>query len=1261
MAETNTLNEYAVQFAELIAASTILQNLPGTPVEPVASEDKILQGIVDLACSYTQSPVGIWLLDPKDKSRLRIRASTGLPVGYRDEAVCQVNDSCMVSQVFNSGKWQVVEDIKRDEHFPYKDIAAEAGWVSAFGYPISSRGRRVGVLESFAFSPWLQGSITAHRQLSDLVGVTLDNSLRSEEAERLAELARQMSASSDLDSALQYIVDSARQLTGADSSSIFLYDKRSRRFNKGVRSPRSEKAEALPRKDGLTSYIITSDAVVHIPDSVKDKRADKIRLAERAKSLIGVRLDIGQEGVGVLYVRGSQTFQFIQADEKLLTTIAAQASLTLGMGRFLLKPISGIEVAASMRFEQEAILKRIGDETKALGFDYAAIQLIRPEEKIIETVYTNAHQDWTGVAKHPLEAEPAIRDIQAEIALADPPCIKIITGWDEMFDPWIYEKFDHQHYARVWVPIVLVRDERGVILENWFEAWSCDENKSWDNSSNNRLGRRICIEMPLPKNLPNGLKAEIIGTLEAGYYDPRATVEELQGRISTEQAIDLGKLAARLALELRKTLLPYVLETIADCAWEIIRADSASLHFLYNQERVKYSHEVCMGEFNRHYLEGHQPRPDGLGQRAIREGKVQFVPDASLGHHEDELKTSNPRVWDFGVHAMAAFPLLIDEKNIEQSGVLYILFSKPHWFTDDEIGWITLLANRAVEAIRNSLHYTQARDNAKALSALNSVSQSLAAKPQDENLLRQIAGNSMNVLAADIVSIYEYVETEDCFLLPQDRAGKLLVDIEVSGLEPNSGPKLLLKSEKPYHFTSYSLNDNITNSPYLERTAIGSFVEREKIKSSAGIVLRVEKEIVGVMFLHFRGPHVFTDQEKQIINTLAANAALVIKNRRRFETLKDGSREILTTLDLDKLLGLIVKRAATITGGDVGNIRLVEGTASDELVAHARFPEYERVDESLKCIKFGVGPVGQVARKKIPLIIKDINDEPNYKPYFYNLCSTLYVPMLDGDGKLLGILASGSRSVSKFDERDRMMLEALADQAVIAIQNAQNQKQLAATEAMATLGDITGNLVHRINNDVGAIRVYAQSLGQQLDGDKNATARDIIELSEQIIEEVSILSKTIPDRVEGIDVEKALNAAIRNPKFSKNIEISCQIPEKLPAVKGGEKQIQDIFVNLLNNAKDAMPSGGKLNISAEILERNQKKLVKVCINDTGVGIPPEKIDMVFLRHYSTKGSNRGFGLWWNKNYIERLGGIIEVKSTFLKGTNITIYLPSQES
>jgi len=1258
--EIARLRGYAAQLAELLATSSIRQNLPLVSGESGSPEDKTLQGIVDLACSYAQSPVGIWLLDPKDKNCLRIRVATGLPVRYRDMAFCHTDDLCLISQVFTSGEWQVVEDLQQDKNFPYKQIAAEAGWVSVFGYPISSRGRRVGVLESFTFSPWRRdkGLITAHRQLANLVGATLENSRRAEEAERLADLARQMNASPDFDSALQSIVDTARALTGADSSSIFLYDKRSRRFNKGLRSPNLDIPDVLPHENGLTRHIIDTGELVHIPDSGTDERADKIR--QRAKSLIGVSLDVGQEGVGVLYVRGNKTYQFIKADEELLKTIAAQVSLALGLGR-LLKPISEIETAAAKRFEQETILEQIGDETKQLGFDYAAIQLIRSEEQIIETVYTNATMDWAGVANHSLEADPQIRDIQVEIALANPPCIKIITGWDEKFDRWIYEEFKHQHYARVWVPIVLVRDEHGVIVENWFDTWSSVETTCSDTIETNRLGRRICIEMPLPKDLPEGHKSEVIGTLEAGYYDPKATVEQLHGRISIEQAIALGKLAARLALELRKTLLPYVLESIADRAWEIIRADSASLHFLYNQERKKYSYEVCMGEFSRQFIKGLQPRPNGLGQSAIHNRDVQFVPDAKQGHHENQLQESNPKVWDVGVRAMAAFPLLIDEKNDERKGVLYVLFRKSHWLTNDEIGWIKVFAKRAVEAIRNSLNYTQTRDNAKALGVLHSISKSLAAKPQDESLLRKIAGNSMIGLASDIVSIYEYLETENRFLLPHERAGKLLIYVEVLGLEPNAGPRLLVKSKNDFYFTGDSINDPIMNSQNLERTAFGSFVEREKIKSSAGIILRVGTEIVGVMFVHFRRPHLFTDQEGQIIRTLAANAALAIKNRRLFDTLKAGSREILTTLDLDKLLGLIVKRAATITGGDVGNIRLVEGPAFDELVAHARFPEYEPVDDSLKCMRLGEGPVGMVAQTKSAQIIADTKDEPSYKPYFHDLRSAVYVSMLTGDGKLLGILESGSRAIAKFGERDRMMLEALADQAVIALQNAQNQKQLAASEAMATLGDIAGNLLHRINNDVGAIRINAMMLEEQLEGENKTTASEVIDLSEHILCEASKLNESIPDRLEGIDVIKALDAAIQKLRFGKNVEIFRESPESLPSVKGGETQIQNIFVNLLQNAIDAMPLGGTLKITAEILERDAKKWIKFSISDTGIGIQSDKMDKIFSRHYSTKGAGHGFGLWWNKNYIERIGGEIEVCSHFGQGSCVTICLPEWEN
>ncbi|MEE9396119.1 MAG: GAF domain-containing protein [Methylococcales bacterium] len=1272
--EVELCQGFAFRVGTAIVESSILQNLPEVSVKPASSQEKNLQGIVELAGSTTNSLMGIWLFDPKEKDRLCLRASTSFPKSYREKAYRTLDDDSIICKVFSTGNEQFIEDLQSDEHFYFKKIAKDAGWRSVFCCPITSRGKRVGVIESFTFYPWRhdQSLIMTHRQLADLIGVTLENSRRSEEAEQLAGLARKMTIEPDFKSILQSIVNTARELTDADSSSVFLYEKRTRQFTLGVRSPFQEDVKIeLPRINGLTKHIINTGEIVHIRNSGDDKRSKKLKATERAKSLIGIRLDVGQEGVGVLYVRGKRIEQFVEADETLLTNITTQASLGFS-GRFLLGPIGDIEDAAAKRFDKEKVLDYVCREIMDLGFRFAAIQLISQKDRIIETVYVKGapiESDWSGVAKHSLDSEPAIRDIQADIALEDPPLVKIVTGWCEKFDRWIYDEFNHHAYTRVWVPIIVVRDDKGNVVNDWFNSWDgkvVSEGKVYDPNED-RSGYITRIKMSLPTVNPRQ-KVEIIGTIEAGYYASEADEQDLSEWIKCDQGIVLAKRAARFALDIHETMLPCVLETIADRAWEIIHADSASLHFLYNQEREKFSYEVCMGELSKEFLEEHQPRSNGLGQTAIREGRVKFVPDTAQGHAENALQEMNQPVWDVGVRAMAAVPLLMGE----QTGVLYVLFRKPHRFTDVEIGWIQLFANRAVDAIRNSITYDLIRDNERALTALHTISKSLASKPQDEYLLRQIAGNATNVLAADTTTIVEYDGADKRFMMPPDIAGRLLYEPEkerIRELGQLTPPKLLLQHTDDVYTAEDCESDPIMNSPERVRTKKEFFIEREKIKSSAGIVLQVTKEnhsdvrtkgineIVGVMFVNFRHHHVFTEQEKKIIKTLATNAAIAIKNRRLLAVLTAGTREILTTLDSEELLGLIVKRAVKITGGDVGSIRILEGLASDELVAYAQYPEDEAINESQRCIKVGHGFIGKVAKEKVALIVYDTKDEPDRKPFFEGLRSCVYVPMLTGEGELLGVLASGSRKKSKFDEQDRVMLEALADQAVIALQNTEQQKQLSRVETMATLGDIAGNLSHQVNNKVGAIREFSKILKKQVKGEAQQTVEKVYELSEQILEWVNKLNNSIPKRVGGVDVKKALDTAIQNISFHENISVSRDLPPMLASVIGGESLLQSLFVNLFQNAVDAMPYGGTLHIKTQLLERDSKKFIEILIKDTGTGIPQEQIDKVFERYYTTKGEWHGFGLWWNKNYIERLEGTLTVQSELGKGSCFTILLP----
>ncbi len=201
-------------------------------------------------------------------------------------------------------------------------------------------------------------------------------------------------------------------------------------------------------------------------------------------------------------------------------------------------------------------------------------------------------------------------------------------------------------------------------------------------------------------------------------------------------------------------LLPYVLETIVEHAMHIVGADSASLHWwLYDSDNNRYIYEVCAGDIDLRFLKENPPRADGLGIQAIQEKRPKFIPDPSQGHHELELEDFDPAFFAQGVRAKAAFPLFVDQKQ----GVLYLHFQRPHRFTEDEIGWVQLFIQRAVDAIRHATMYTQMRDRTRQLNALNAVAQSLVSRPEESELLKYIAWNARNVLVADIVTLYEYI------------------------------------------------------------------------------------------------------------------------------------------------------------------------------------------------------------------------------------------------------------------------------------------------------------------------------------------------------------------------------------------------------------------------------------------------------------------------------------------------------------------------
>jgi two-component system NtrC family sensor kinase len=147
---------------------------------------------------------------------------------------------------------------------------------------------------------------------------------------------------------------------------------------------------------------------------------------------------------------------------------------------------------------------------------------------------------------------------------------------------------------------------------------------------------------------------------------------------------------------------------------------------------------------------------------------------------------------------------------------------------------------------------------------------------------------------------------------------------------------------------------------------------------------------------------------------------------------------------------------------------------------------------------------------------------------------------------------------------------------------------------------------------------------------------------------------------EQVDINKTLNSTVdflENESRYRNIDIQVDPQSDLPEITSDSSQLQQVFLNIINNAIDAIGKNGEIHIKTSFLTK--RKEIKIEINDNGPGIPKEDITKIFDPFYTTKEVGKGTGLGLSIVYsiIEKLGGRIMVASEVGQGTTFTIYLP----
>lgn len=159
-------------------------------------------------------------------------------------------------------------------------------------------------------------------------------------------------------------------------------------------------------------------------------------------------------------------------------------------------------------------------------------------------------------------------------------------------------------------------------------------------------------------------------------------------------------------------------------------------------------------------------------------------------------------------------------------------------------------------------------------------------------VLNEIADNAINVLKINVITIYGYDQIRKKFIVPPLMKGIAQNQRMQTEVYPGEAPWLLVHELKRNHYASDAPDDHIMNPPRPAGKGQG-FVTREGIKSSAGLLLKVGEEVVGVMFVNYRSPHPFHMREKQIIETLANSAAIAIQDVRQWANLKQKQDQLV--------------------------------------------------------------------------------------------------------------------------------------------------------------------------------------------------------------------------------------------------------------------------------------------------------------------------------------------------------------------------------
>jgi signal transduction histidine kinase len=675
-----------------------------------------------------------------------------------------------------------------------------------------------------------------------------------------------------------------------------------------------------------------------------------------------------------------------------------------------------------------------------------------------------------------------------------------------------------------------------------------------------------------------------------------------------------------------------------------------------------------------------RPTPDSLGGRTILERAVIHIPDVRGD------PTYGPRViQDAGWRTGLGVPLLREGAAI---GLVGMWRRDVRPFSDRQIELLKVFADQAVIAIENVRLFNETKEALEQQTATAEVLRIISGSPTD----LQPAMNSLAERAARLC------EANDALIFQID--GDVLHRAATFGTLPQGRTVIPLDRRS---FTGRVAVDRqmlhlIDIGPEFSSEFPDSMFVSIGVRTALGVPLLREGAPIGVMLIRRLYPSPFTDKQIGLLQTFADQAVIAIDNVRLFSELQERNRELSEALaqqtatgevlrvisrsvfDLEPVLETLIENATRLGAADAGAIFRFDGELMRLAAAYNASPELRAFVERNPHGPGRGTAVGRAIVEGRTVHIPDVRSDPEYTFQGLQLGgfrAVLGVPMLR-EGGPIGVFSVWRSQARPFTDKQIDLVTTFADQGAIAIENVRLFREIENKSRQLEIAsqhksEFLANMSHELRTPLNAIIGFSEVLTERMFGELNekqdeylkdihASGQHLLSLINDILDLSKIEAGRMELELKDVDLPQAISNAVtlvRERAGRRGIALHQAVDQRLGQIRGDERKIKQVLLNLLSNALKFTPEGGGVDVRATVVDG----MAEVSVTDTGVGIAPEDQEAVFeeFRQVGTadkKVEGTGLGLTLSRRFIELHGGRIWVQSEVGRGSTFTFTLPS---